>query len=187
MTWQLIALGMALALNNTLASIALGAGYMPRWHQLRTALLFALFEALMPLLGVLTGQVAAMLIGSKARFVGIGVLAVVGIYSLVKVDAKDEPQLSDEMSLDRKRSARPRMQTLILAVALSIDNLTVGFGLGMLHVPLLLATLTFGVVSLVMTLIGLEIGRYVGSKFTLSADKLSGVVLLLTAGVMMLH
>lgn len=186
MTWQLIALGMALALNNTLASVALGAGYMPRWHQLRTALLFAFFEALMPLLGVLTGQEAALLIGSKARFIGIGVLAVVGIYSLVKVEKKDEPQPSDEPAT-RKLAARPRTQTLVLAFALSIDNLTVGFGLGMLHVPLLLATVTFGVVSLVMTLIGLEIGRYLGSKFTLSADKLSGVVLLLTAGVMILQ
>ena len=201
MIWQLVVLGMALALNNTLASVALGAGYMPRWHQLRTALIFAVFEAVMPIIGVMTGEAAAAVIGSKARLVGTLVLLAVGIYSLVKRHGPDEAQTMGVAQKDSTRKGdfesdddfrqtkalRNRMNMIVLAIALSLDNLTVGFGLGMFHVPLALAALIFGVVSLLMTFIGLEIGRYLGNKFTLSADKLSGVVLLLTAGVMMLR
>lgn len=185
---------------------------MPRWQQLRTALMFAVFEATMPILGVIAGEAAAALVGAKARVAGTVVLALVGLYSLLKRDdpgaaeqAGSQPgedplpldlprrdgastlsQGSVQGPLRNRQTRRNRMNTVILAVALSLDNLTVGFGLGMFHVPLALAALVFGIVSLVMTMLGLEIGRYLGAKVTLSADKLSGVVLLLTAGVMIL-
>lgn len=194
MIWQLVVLGMALALNNSLASIALGANHMPRWQQARTALTFAVFEAVMPLLGVLTGEAAASAIGSQARLLGTLVLVLVGLYSLLKrekpvtgIEEQLEAEAGSNQSQSNGKSLRTSMNMVVLAVALSLDNLTVGFGLGMLRVPMALAALIFGTVSLVMTFIGLEIGRYLGAKFTLSADKLSGVVLLLTAGVMMLR
>ncbi|CAM3858731.1 manganese efflux pump MntP family protein [Alicyclobacillus pomorum] len=177
MIWQLVFLGVAMGMNNALASVALGTMNMKRSEQLRTALIFGLFEALMPVIGLFIGSEMAQIAGNFAKYIGVGVLVVLGVYLLLKpADTNDEAE-----AVPRKAGA----QGLLLAVALSLDNLTVGFGLGMLDVPLGLAALTFGIVSLMMTLIGLEVGRFVGSKVSISADKLSGAVLLLIAVVML--
>lgn len=131
----------------------------------------------MPVIGIIIGESVVGGIGQKARFVGIGVLVVMGVYSLLKRsgDGEDEAE----------RIAKSKgFNILFLAVALSLDNLTVGFGVGMFNAPLAVAAVVFGVVSLVMTLLGLEIGRMLGKRVSVSPDKLSGVVLLIVAGVM---
>lgn len=175
MIWQLLFLGVALGMNNALASVALGTMNMKRSHQLRTALLFGLFEALMPVIGLFVGQEVAGVVGDKAKYIGIAVLVVLGIYLFLK-------------SSDASGDEAPKslgMHSVLLGIALSLDNLTVGFGLGMLDVPVGLAAATFGLVSLVMTLVGLEIGRFLGARVSVNADKLSGGVLILIAGVML--
>jgi putative Mn2+ efflux pump MntP len=174
LVWQLVVLGIALGMNNALASVALGTTNMTRGHQIRTALTFGLFEALMPILGLLIGAELSQMIGNLAKYVGIGVLVALAVYLLFKSADEEE------------RPKKAGVQGVLLAVALSLDNLTVGFGLGMLQVPLAAAAVTFGLVSLVMTFVGLEIGRFVGAKVSLSADKLSGGVLLLVALLMVL-
>jgi putative Mn2+ efflux pump MntP len=122
----------------------------------------------------LIGAELSQIIGNLAKYVGIGVLVALAVYLLFKsADAEEE------------RPKQAGLQGVLLAVALSLDNLTVGFGLGMLQVPLAAAAVTFGLVSLVMTFVGLEIGRFVGAKVSLSADKLSGGVLLLIAALML--
>lgn len=173
MIWQFLVLGGAMGLNNALASVALGTMQIPRRKQWLTAILFGLFEAGMPVLGMWLGEDLSHFIGGNAKWIGIGVLAVVGLYSLFKASADDGP-IPHGLG----------WKTLVLAAALSLDNLTVGFALGMIQLPLAVAALIFGTVSLCMTLIGLEIGRYIGSKIRVDADKLSGVVLLLTAVAM---
>jgi manganese efflux pump family protein len=68
---------------------------------------------------------------------------------------------------------------LILALALSIDNLAVGFALAVYHVDIVLAGLTFGVVSIVMSLLGLELGHRVGKRVEAWSEEIGGGVLIL--------
>ena len=80
---------------------------------------------------LLLGIMAAVSVLEALLLIGVGVLVVLGVYLLLKpADANDEAE-----AVPRKA------QGLLLAVALSVDNLTVGFGLGMLDVPLGLAAL----------------------------------------------
>lgn len=174
MVWQLLFLGLALGTNNALASIALGTSGMPRSRQFTTAVIFGVFEAIMPILGIWIGEQVAGIVGDKAKIFGVVILVLVGLWALFKKSGKE----------NSNEPVKSMGNTMILAVALSLDNLSIGFGLGMLQVPLVLAAIVFGVVSLVMTFIGLEIGRFLGSRINVSADKLSGAVLLLVAGFM---
>jgi putative Mn2+ efflux pump MntP len=178
--WQLVVLGIAMGMNNALASVALGAMRMPRREQLRIALVFGLFEALMPVIGVMIGEQVAGLVGKRARWIGIALLTGFGLYSLLKRDTEDDD------AADKRAQARG-MQVLLLAAALSLDNLTIGFGLGMLQVPLAAAAIVFGFISLSMAWVGLELGRWLGTKVNVSTDKVSGVVLLITAGLMLIR
>lgn len=177
MIWQLAMLGFGLGLNNALGSVALGTQRMKRLRQLRIGLIFAAFEAAMPMLGIFVGRRMASLAGHDASYAGVAVLSLLGIYLMFK---KGDQIKSGE--------AKPvRFVTVMLAIMLSLDNLTVGFGLGMLHVPLMTASLMFGSISLLMTLAGLELGRFMGEKVNVSVDKLSGGILLFTGVLMALH
>lgn len=174
MIWQLVGLGVVLALNNAMAAVALGTEEMGRWTQLRIAMLFALFEACMPVLGLFVGKVLANAIGTRAHFLGIIILALTGLYGLIK---RDRPES------EKKQSARAK--TLFYAVILSLDNMAVGFSLGLFSVPVVAAAIVFGSVSLLLTFAGLEVGRLMRRRMKLSPDKFTGAVLLATACVML--
>jgi len=174
--YQVAVLGLALGMNNALASVALGTIKMSRWRQLAIACTFSVFEAGMPLLGIWLGASLSHVLGSRAKLIGIGILVIIGLYSLFKAASPNDVAVN-----------KLGIRTLVLAVALSLDNLSVGFALGVLSIPLVLAAVTFGTISLVMTLVGLELGRFLGRRINVSAEKLSGVVLLATAAVMMIR
>ena len=53
---------------------------------------------------------------------------------------------------------------MVTGIALSIDNLAVGFALGTYHVGLVVAEVTIGVVSVTMSLLGLELGGRLGTR-----------------------
>ena len=67
---------------------------------------------------------------------------------------------------------------LITGLALSIDNLAVGFALGTYHVGLVAAAVVIGAVSVAMSLIGLELGRYLGDRAGDRGEILGGLVLI---------
>ena len=68
---------------------------------------------------------------------------------------------------------------LVTALALSIDNLAVGFALAIYHIQIVLAAVTMGVVSVAMSLVGLELGSRLGSRIEAWSEELGGAVLIL--------
>jgi putative Mn2+ efflux pump MntP len=68
---------------------------------------------------------------------------------------------------------------LITALALSIDNLAVGFALAVHHVNLALAAGMMGIVSVGMTLVGLELGHRLGARVEAWSEEIGGGVLIL--------
>ena len=73
---------------------------------------------------------------------------------------------------------RQSCRLVLTALALSIDNLVVGFGLGVTKIPLVLALLVFAVVSVALSLAGLEVGRRLGARMQRRSDELAGLVLI---------
>jgi manganese efflux pump family protein len=63
-------------------------------------------------------------------------------------------------------------------VALSIDNLVVGFALGTYHVSLPLAAAVIGTVSVVMSLAGLELRARIGMRAGQRGELLGSLVLI---------
>jgi putative Mn2+ efflux pump MntP len=196
---KLILLGVALAANNALAAVGLGTTGLSRRQQLGTAFTFAVFEATMPLIGLWLGHDVALEMHHGTRWLGGLVLFAAGAYMLFKspgrssepawatVPTKSPPDVGSNhfgstLSTDAK-SRRPSglVTVLVLAVALSLDNLSVGFGLGLFHVSLWMAAVVFGSVSLLLTWVGLECGRWIGRSMDIPVDRLSGLVLLLVA------
>jgi len=84
--------------------------------------------------------------------------------------------------LERKprRNLNPEIGRLVLlGLALSIDNLVIGFALGSERPNIVAAVALITVVSTGLSLIGLEIGRRLGDTFGESSEILGGLILIL--------
>ncbi len=153
----LLLLAAAVGLSNFAASIGIGVGGVNRSIRIRLAVVFGLFEASMPVAGLVLGRAMAADLGQAARWLGAGVLIAVGVVGLAQT----------WRSRDAGASSRPKPswrtgRVLIAGLALSSDNLAAGFVLGEYHTGLPLAVVVFGVVSVAMSLAGLELGARVG-------------------------
>lgn len=117
----LLLVALALGLSNFAASIAIGMSGADSVLRVRIALAFGLFEAGMPIIGLVVERQVAHALGSHAELVGGGLLVVTVAYTAVQArkDTHAAPSAIDV------RGGR----VLLMAAGLSIDNLTVGFAL----------------------------------------------------------
>jgi putative Mn2+ efflux pump MntP len=209
---------LAVGLSNFAASVAIGLAGVDRQVRLRVAAVFGVFEAGMPLIGLLLGHNLAQTLGRTSRYTGGALLVATGCWTFVHARAQSkraprspksarsaqslqdaaagEPTHDDPTHDDPTRDHRaesgpasslPRL--LLAGLALSVDNLVVGFSLGITKTPLLAAALIFGIVSIALSLGGLEIGRRLGGRGEASSETAAGVVLvvvgvLIAAGVL---
>ncbi len=167
----LLLVAASLGMSNFAAAVAIGLSGVDRSLRLRIAFAFGLFEAAMPVVGLLLGRRLSGTLGAHAAVVGGSVLAAVGASSRSsrRSDATDrEPAALAGAGLGR---------LLVLGAVLSIDNLVVGFALGAYGSPLGLSIVLIAVVSVGLSLIGLELGARLGSRIEHISELLGGLVL----------
>jgi len=153
----LLLLAVALGLSNFAAAIGIGVSGVSGSTRVRIAVVFGLFEAGMPVLGLALGHGLAASAGQLARWLGGAVLIAVGVINLILARRGGLPVASTQ---DRQwRTGR----VVATGLALSADNLAAGFALGTYHVGLVTAAIVFGAVSVAMSLAGLELGAKVGA------------------------
>jgi len=70
------------------------------------------------------------------------------------------------------------LRLLLSALALSLDNLVVGFALGTYQVAILVGAVIIGAVSVLLSLAGLELGARLGGWAGERSDQLGGVILI---------
>jgi manganese efflux pump family protein len=169
----LVLVALSVGLDNFGAATALGLTDTGARFRLRVAVVFGLFEAAMPLLGLLLGDSVASALGGHTKLVAGLVLCLAGVYALVQDFRSEEPAEVAE------REGGPSLRRLVvLGAALSIDNLAIGFALGTYHVNAFVAAAVIGVVSVSLTLAGLELGRRVGPRLGAWGERVGGVILI---------
>jgi len=167
----LILLGFSVGLGNFAAAVAIGLSGVSKKLRTRIAIVFGLFETLMPIVGLLIGEKLASVFGGHANLIGGVLLILVGLYELLgSFKNKDKKEV--------KVSTGGWGKLLLAGLALSIDNLIIGFSLGTYHVSIVLATIIIGATSVIMALIGLELGSRLSSKAEEYSEILSGLILI---------
>jgi manganese efflux pump family protein len=170
MLGNLVILGVTLSLDNFRTALVLGGLRLGWRRSLRVALVFGFWDAVAPAVGILVGEYAADAIGSTADYVGAAVLGVYGVYLLVQAWRTEAPEEVDE-----------RWVLFGLPLPLSVDNIVAGTSLGLLGYSPWLAPPLFGVITAVMTLAGLQVGRAVAGLVRIRSDLLTGVALVVMA------
>ncbi len=163
---------LALSMDTFSVSIALGCEgrCLSFFQQFRVALVFALFQAGMPLIGWLGGSKLAVLIKTYDHWVVLALLGAIGGKMIY------ESYRKKECTINPKPLAL--MVVVGLALATSIDALAVGIGFALLKIPMVTAVSIIGLVTLSATLIGIRFGNRLGPIFGSRVEMIGGLVLI---------
>lgn len=182
----LTVLAVAVALGTDAFSMAVGVGMtgIRKKQILSISAVVSLFHIFMPLTGLSLGVLLGRAMGRVAAIIGSLVLVFIG-FSMLWESLK--PERAWLLPASRKRPGnRPetRIQVvsgfgglLVLAGSVSLDALSVGFGLGTFRFNLLLTVLIMGGVAGSMTAAGFILGRRLGGWLGEKAQAAGGLIL----------
>ncbi|MBM7820926.1 putative Mn2+ efflux pump MntP [Cellulosimicrobium cellulans] len=205
---ELVVIAVALAADAFAVALAQGTRMRrPTWRETaRVAVLFGLFQALMPLAGWALSTWFADAVSGVAPWIACGMLAFVGAH-MVKEGLQHEAEHAVEhvegpaddrvtvvagagtpgqaaavATLAPPVTRRPRVAyrvLLPLAIATSIDAAASGVTFAVLGVPILPAVVLVGVVTLVLSGLGVRLGARAGERLGRWATVAGGAVLIL--------
>jgi len=133
---------------------------------------FGGFQALMPTIGYLAGYRFQDLITAWDHWIAFVLLSLIGGNMIKEAFSKEEAE--EDCGCD---SLSPK-KMFPMAIATSIDALAVGVTFAFLpDVPILPAVSFIGIVTFVLSAIGMKIGNVFGAKFKAKAQLAGGVIL----------
>jgi putative Mn2+ efflux pump MntP len=167
---KLLALVLPLGLDTFAVAAAIGAAGLAPTRRLRVALLFTVFEGGMPLVGLAAGAPLAHAVGSAADYLAIVVLLMFGIYTLFRSDD------DDQQAIGRLLQAGG-FGALALGISISLDELAIGFTIGLLRFSAALVIVLIAVQTFVVTQVGLRLGSRLSERLRERAERLAGIAL----------
>ena len=138
-------------------------------HMLLAGIWFGGFQALMPVLGYFCGSKFADKVDKFDHWIAFLILALIGA-SMIKESRDDEEEANSNMDVKTM---------FFLAVATSIDALTVGITFAFLDVNIVVAVIMIGVITFILSGAGVKIGSIFGDKYKSKAEIVGGVVLIM--------
>jgi putative Mn2+ efflux pump MntP len=175
---KLVALVIPLGLDTFAVAAALGMLGTTSSTRLRISVLFPAFEAAMPLIGLALGAPLGRAIGDAADYVAIGVLLAFGLYTLIASEERDGRAIA--------RFAEARgTGALLLGLSISLDELAIGFTLGLLRVPAALVIALIALQAFILTQLGLRLGNRLSERLREGAERLAGLALTALATVLL--
>lgn len=171
MLWKLLALVLPLGLDTFAVAAALAVAGLPKGERLRVSALFTAFEAGMPIIGLLVGAAVGQAVGAVAEYIAVAALILLGGYMLWP---RDEEEDEERLQLLGRTHG---LAVIGLGLSISLDELAIGFTLGLLRLPVVLVLVWIAVQAFVVAQAGLRLGARVGESVREGAERLAGLVL----------
>ena len=177
--WELFVIAVGLSADAFAVAVCKGLSVqkVEKKHGLIVGLYFGGFQALMPLIGYFLGIKFQSLITSIDHWIAFVLLAAIGL-NMIKESKGCAEELDCSFSF---KSMFP------MAVATSIDALAVGITFAFLAVNIVPAVSFIGVITFVLSWVGLIIGNKFGCKFKSKAELAGGIVLVLMGAKILLQ
>ena len=171
----------ALALSMDCFAVAVSTGLchrgIPAKEILKMGISFGAFQAGMTVLGYFFGSILQKQISGIDHWIAFGLLAFLGIHMIVAA-VRDNGEES---------CPRLDLRTLLtLSVATSIDALAVGVTFAMVSSPIAGPAAIIGLVSLIVPVIGANIGKRAATHFSSKGAEIAGGIVLTGIGVKIL-
>ena len=174
---ELFLLGVGLSMDAFAVSVCKGLGMrkLNKKQAIIIGLYFGGFQALMPFVGWLLGSQFQKYITSIDHWIAFILLGFIGGKMMIEaVREWNEEEVVDVMDapIDHKNM-------LVLAVATSIDALTVGITFAFLGTPIVEAITIIGITTMVISIAGVVVGNFFGSRYKSKAEFIGGLILVL--------
>ena len=174
---EFLLLGVGLAMDAFAVSICKGLAMrkVNKKQVVIIALFFGGFQAIMPVIGWLLCKGFQTYIEAFDHWIAFALLAFIGVKMIIEtLREKEDDVVIEEMDppLDMK-------EMLMLAIATSIDALAVGISLAALDRPIVESAAIIGVVTFVISIIGVYIGNFFGNRYKKRAELTGGIILVL--------
>ena len=174
---ELFLIGIGLSMDAFAVAICQGL-CMPKLnlrHGAIIALFFGGFQALMPFLGWVLGSQFAASIQGIDHWVAFVLLLMIG-GSMLREALGEQEETDAACASEEKLDLR---QLLAMAVATSIDALAVGVTFAFLEVAIVPAVSLIGCTTFCISLAGVAIGNFFGSRYEKRAEAVGGIILIL--------
>ena len=167
---KLILFVLPLGFDTFAVAAALGVQGLPAKERLKASLLMSSFEMGMPIVGLLLGRGLGVAIGGVADYVAAAALLALGGWVLV-ADEGDEGEKVSALS------SRGGLALVGLGISISLDELAMGFTIGLLRLSIVLAVVLIGIQAFAVAQLGLRLGARLGDAAREWAEKLAGAAL----------
>jgi putative Mn2+ efflux pump MntP len=170
--FEVFLLAFGLAMDALAVSISVGVTdfLSSRRARFRISFHFGLFQGLMPILGWFAGSTIESFIRSFDHWVAFLLLGWVAGKMIKESFDTDQK----EYQIDPSRG----WSLIMLSIATSIDAFAVGLSLSIVGLDIFLPALLIGLITAVLSLIGIVLGNMLGQKFGRRIEFIGGLVLL---------
>jgi putative Mn2+ efflux pump MntP len=166
----IVALAVGLAMDAFAVAVAQGAaGHNSMFHATRTGMAFGVAQGIMPFLGWALGIAFVSHISAYDHWIALILLSGLGMKMLWDARAGNE------------NDSAPGLSGLALAtaaIATSIDAFAVGITLPALDLPVLLTCISIGIITALLSSLGVMIGGMASSRIGKYAEVAGGVILI---------
>ena len=169
---EILLLGVGLAMDAFAVSICKGLSMKKmNWkNAVIIALYFGVFQALMPLIGYFLGVTFESLVTTFDHWIAFILLSLIGGKMIKESFDREDDKENDKVDLKTM---------VVLAVATSIDALAVGITFAFFDVNLMLSISSIGIITFIISILGVKIGNRFGDKYQSKAELMGGVILVL--------
>lgn len=170
---SIIAIAIGLAMDAFSVSIFAGITIdkPDRGHYFRLSFHFGLFQFMMPIFGYLGGSSVEYVIRDFDHWIAMALLLVIGLKMIWESFSRDEKVKVKDPSRG--------LTLILLSVATSIDALAVGLSIGVLGKPIILPSVVIGIVCSFFSIMGIRLGKKVGSLLGQRAERIGGIILII--------
>lgn len=170
---EVLLMSVGLGMDAFAVSICKGLSMLKmKWkNAIIVGLYFGIFQALMPFIGYTIGRKFSNAIINIDHIIAFILLLVIGINMVIE-SFKDSEREDDDISFKTM---------IVLAIATSIDALAVGFTLACLRTNIFIPIIYIGIITFILSIIGVKIGNLFGEKYKGKSQILGGIILILIA------
>ena len=169
---EILLISIGLAMDAFAVSICKGLAMKKMsWEKaIIIGLYFGAFQAIMPTIGFFLGTTFERFITNVDHWVAFILLVGIGINMVKEAFDKESENRNDNVDMKTM---------LVLSIATSIDALAIGITFACLKMHIVVPVITIGIITFVISVIGVKIGNRFGDKYEKKAEIMGGVILIL--------
>jgi putative Mn2+ efflux pump MntP len=159
---------------------ALGVRGLPARERLKASLVMSSFEMAMPVVGLLLGRGLGNAIGGVADYVAAAALLSLGGWMLLADEDGEGEKVAGLGSIGG-------LALIGLGISISLDELAMGFTIGLLHLSIWLAVILIGLQAFLVAQLGLRLGSRLGVAAREWAERAAAFALLGLGGLVLIE